>query len=794
MANAADYKTLSGYISDRSTGEPLIGAAVMSGNGGVVSNSYGHYSLRVPAGKINIKIQYVGYVSIQETIDILNDTVLNFSLSSDNTLEASVVSEKAEAGVRSRFAGAISLPTELITTAPVLAGEADVIKTLQLMPGIQSGREGFSGIYVRGGDQDENMFLLDGVSIYNVNHMFGLFSAFAPEAVKQVSIFTGAFPAKFGGRTSSIIDIRTNDGDTRKIKGSVTLGMLNERFHLEGPLYKQKTTFSVSARGTHTFLVSPVLNLSKAKFNYWFYDLNAKLTHRFSDSQSIYFSFFNSEDHMKYEDNTVSTEEFKDMNRKIELEDKNSSFNGNLLGILKWKGSFGNGLFMNSAVYFNRYRFQLENNSFSAISTSTGNQNNQPSFRSESQRIMKNNSGIRDYGYYLNAEYNVSNNLRLQSGAEAISHVYSPDSHLFISDLGSFVPKKNETIGGMEASVYANASLSIVDRLFADAGARYTYFNVRKTPFHSFQPRLSLKYDFNRRYSIRLAYSRLSQYVHLLHNDYYNFPTDLWVPVTDRIPPQISDIWSAGATYADNSWEFSVEPYYKKLYNNIDFIDGHLLFNTFTNWEENVAVGEGRSFGADFWLRKTTGKTRGFIKYSISKSERRYPDGSVNAGKWFPFSYDRPHYLNINLSHRFNDRFDVSATWSLASGNLMTVPTSVAIIVFQQREPDDEMGYKYMKKNVSLSEAYPQKNNYRLSPTHHLDVNATYRSTYKNGTEGIWALGVYNLYNAKNPQFYNVAYKENSKNWEEGAISSDYEIFTSTVLVVMPTLSYTYKF
>lgn len=766
---------LSGYVRDKDNGEPLIGAVVSCEDDAVITNSYGYFNIKVKAGTQKISAGYIGYDTSERSLKVLRDTVLSFNLTLNNTITASVLSSKAESGFHSRFTGSIDVPVNLIKSGPAVIGEPDLMKTIQMMPGIQGGREGFAGIYIRGGDQDENLILLDGVNIYNVNHFFGFFSAFTPEAIKKVSVYTGAIPARYGSRTSGVIDIRTNDGNNSRIAGEVTLGLLNERLHIEGPLFSNKTTFSLSARGSHSFIFSPLIRLAKVNVNYWFYDVNFKLTHRFNENHKLSFSTFNGKDSQ-----TVKRDKTIENSERIKLRNitSNDCDYGNTVASLKWNGSFSNGLFAESYVYINRYDLNIENR-IRDLTDISGE-------HSESATKVIQKSGITDYGIFAKGEYRPSNSLSIESGIESVFHTFKPQTSFnFNNRLENTSPGH---IQGAEFSVFAEGNFDITDKWQADLGVRGTGFSVRGKSYFAVQPRFGTVYRINDRLSAKFAYSRMSQYIHLLHSEQFNMPTDIWVPITEKIPPQTSNILAGGLYYTRNNWEASIEPYYKRLSNTIDYRDNHFMYTSFSRWEEYVSVGKGQSYGIDFWLKKTLGKTTGFVKYSISKSERWYPDGSINGGEKFPFTYDRRHYINIYLAHEFNDKWSCSASWSYMSGNYTTVPTRTSLNIVPQRD------YEYNSEELKQPELrsyviphYAGKNNYRLPASHHLDLSANRKFKYRNRREGLLTFGIYNVYNAHNPNFYMVDFMPSE-------YKSNPTLDIASAMVILPSISYTYKF
>lgn len=760
--------SVSGYVKDRTSGETLIGAGIFNGTVGTVTNEYGFYSLNVPSGTNILHVSYVGYEDRTIELTSRRDTAINVSLSQNLRLEGARITSFQEVGLHSMQPGSMEISQQTIQSTPVVLGEADVLKTLQLMPGIQSGMEGFSGIYVRGGGPDENLIMLDGVPLYNVNHLFGLFSAFTPEAVKKVTLYTGSFPAKYGGRASSVIDVRTNDGNEKELRGSVSIGLLSDKFHLEGPLGDGRTTFSASARTMHTFLVSPVMAFCTDKLNYLFYDLNGKVSHRFSDKDRLSLSVYKGRDRFRYRDWDYSeridhdndtyrpslVKETKEMDLRINY--------GNMVAALRHTHVFGSNLFSDYMVAWNSYGMEM--------------------LQKSGDRSFDFASGIRDITAKADFDWTLSSSNLLRFGCEYVFHRFRPERSVITTPGKTMNTIGSRRIDGNELAVHVSDNISFSEHLSADAGARLTLFNVQGKNNLTLQPRVSLQYMTGSDVSFKAAYSRMSQYVHLLSSGSMSLPTDLWVPVTKNTKPEVSDIGSFGTYYTGiKGWELSLEGYYKRLTHVIDYIDGKMVFQTNSSWEDNVTMGNGRSYGAEAYVRKTAGRTTGSFACTLSKSERIFPDGKINNGKWFPYQYDRRHNITLSLAHRVNDRIDISGLWTFSSGNWMTVPEKRTEIIFPSSAGAD--GFSHMELYHISS-----RNNYRLPSSHRLDVSANFRKQKKHG-ERVWTLGVYNLYNHRNPNWVVV-------DFDQAGTSSQYETYLSvrSFLTAMPFFSYTFNF
>ncbi len=785
--------TVSGYITDQSSGETLIGAGVLvEGSGkkvrtGAVTNAYGYYTLTIPKGKTSLQYSYVGYESVVLDMDLLRDTTLNVVLKpSAEIREATVVAQK-DAGIQSTYLGAIDIPLVHIQKTPVLFGEADVLKAIQLMPGVQGGNEGFTGLYVRGGGPDENLILLDGVPIYNVDHMLGILSVFQTEAVKKVTLYKGSFPARYGGRVSSIVDIRTNDGNMKETHGSIGVGALTEKFHLEGPIIKDKLSYSLSARGLHTILFDPLIRFygkriekgTEMYVNYFFYDLNGKITWRPTDKDRFFLSSYNGRDQMgvKFTEDTSYYSELEGFDRT-----KMGLGWGNNVVSLRWNHVFSSQLFANTTIAFNRYRMMMNSGMRSQGTNYDGT-------RYRYDFDIDYISGIRDWSGKLDFDYVPSPRHLIKFGAEYLHHTFLPQTltTLTYAEEGGEKEEASDTYGntkpykGHDVSVYAEDDFSLTDRLTVNPGFHLSLFSTEGKNYWSLQPRLSAKYAWDGGWSLKAGYARMAQYVHLLSSAQVSLPIDLWVPITKDIKPVTSDQFSAGV-YFDGikGWEFSVEGYYKSMHNILEYKDGTVMVATNSGWETRVEMGNGRAMGLEFFAQKTAGKATGWIAYTLAKSDRQFPDGTINLGERFPYKYDRRHNFNINVNYQVTPRIDLSATFVFATGGTTTLPVRQTGILAPGQ------GY------VQSADFVEHRNNYRLPPSHHLNVGANFHKQKRHG-ERIWTLGIYNVYRQLNPNLVFLHY-ETSRPRPEAEPETRLVMEKVTILPFVPSVSYTYQF
>lgn len=771
--------TVSGHITDKASGETLIGAGVITDGAGAATNTYGFYTLTIPQGKgVSLKYSYVGYDDVTLTLDLLRDTTVNVALKANSELKEAVVSAQRESGIMATKMSAIEIPMNMIKNTPVLFGEADVLKTIQLMPGVQSGAEGFSGIYVRGGGPDENLLLLDGISLYNAEHMLGLFSIFQPEAVKKVTLYKGSFPARYGGRTSSIIDVRTNDGNLHETHGTVGVGVLCDKFHLEGPIAKGRTAYSISARGMHTFLFDGILRAAKVPANYYFFDMNGKLTHRFSDRDRLFLNAYYGRDIFHFMDED-EYEIAGGSNEYRKYDDKTHIRWGNLLTSVRWNHVFNGRLFSNATVAFTDYRMRM------GYTTSEKSQDTKYFYKYK----FDYGSGIRDLTAKIDFDYTPAPRHIIKFGGEYVNHAYIPETYTTVekeNDKGQMVTdttytnKKEKNRLGHEMSFYIEDDFTIGEWLTLNPGVHLAMFLTSGRTYWSPEPRMSAKVDFGKGVSVKAAYSRMAQYVHLLSSAQITLPIDLWVPITRNIKPVTVDQYLLGLYYNGlPGWEFSVEGYWKDMHNVLEYKDGVTFMASSQSWEDNVVMGDGRAFGVEVFIQKTIGKTTGWLGYTLAKSDRVFSNGLINNGERYPYRYDRRHNISLVVNQQLGKKWDLSAVWTFATGGTTTIPERESIVML----PDG---------TFTQIDYAPHRNNYRLPPSHRLNIGVNYHKRLRRG-ESIWNFGVYNAYNRLNPNF--VYYKADTRGDSKSSLyTRKAKLKSVTILPIIPSFSYTYNF
>lgn len=788
----AQKATVSGTVADMESSEVLIGANVYDIRSGIgtATNEFGFFSLTLPAGEAELRFSYTGYTPEMRKIDLTRNQVLPIRLKTNTQLEEVVVTgtENSESGIRATHMGAFHMPIHLLTATPVLLGEADVMKALQMLPGVQAGTQGSAGVYVRGGGPDENLILLDGIPIYNVDHLFGFFSVFTPEAVKKVTLFKSSFPARFGGRLSSVIDVRTNDGDMYNYHGSFSIGLLSSKLQFEGPLIKGRTSFNISARRSYfDLLAKPFMNDDKTTL--YFYDLNAKINHQFTDKSRLFLSFYNGHDKYGIE----SKEKSSDYTEK----EKRNYVWGNTLLSGRWNYIFSPKLFSNTTVAYTNYHYRNEGEMYHAFVEE----------KTDVMRSSRTHSGIKDIAGKMDFDYFPSPKHHVKFGAGYLYHTFKPEVQIVrikenadgTTTNDAFNSQKNAHVYANELSVYAEDDVRLTPRLNVNAGLHFSLFNVKNTSYTSLQPRLSARYQLSENVALKAAYTQMNQYIHLLSDYNLTLPSDLWVPTTDRIKPMRAHQYSLGAYYTGvKGWEFSVETYYKDMRNVLEYKDGASYLGSSYDWDEKVEMGRGRSYGIELMAQKTTGKTTGWVAYTLARSERKFDADGINRGEWFPYRYDRRHHINLTANHKLSDRIDISASWEFFTGGVFTVSEEMTSYISPQYTAAHFFQNGYYHAHVLngvtgtttwITQYIKNRNNYRLPASHCLNLGIHFHKQKKHG-ERIWTFGIYNTYNALNPQFIykSFAYDYQRENPDRSVLKK------VTLFPIIPSATYTYKF
>lgn len=788
--------TISGYITDKNNGESIVGVNIYCEelNLGVTSNTFGFYSLTLPAGTYEISYSFIGYKTEFKNfkLNISMQYDVEFQLSSINISEVVVTAEKNI--VEKTQTSMIEVPIEQIKTIPALLGEVDVLKAIQLLPGVQSS-EGSSGFYVRGGGPDQNLILLDGVPVYNASHIGGLFSVFNADAIKTVRLTKGGFPARFGGRLSSILQIDMKEGNMKKFKGDATIGLISSKLTLEGPIIKDKTSFIIAGRRTYADLIVKPFMPESTDLTLYFYDLNAKINHKISKNDRLYLSAYMGSDAFGV-DYDGSREGGKGSGSS---EDGTLNFGlgyGNITSTLRWNHLFSDKLFSNTTLTYSRYSFHTDFGVSATQSTSIGDEANNINFGYL--------SGIEDLGGRIDFDYIPNPNHDIKFGTSYTYHHFFPgETNLNFSIDYPILDTLNQDVNMdtilnfsgntnvHEMFFYVEDNIKITSRLKANIGLHIGYYSLanntsstnialmdklhNKTNY-SFQPRLSARYLLSEDWSVKASYAKMQQNIHLLSNSSVGFPSDIWVPAIDSVPSQTSEQWAANVTTQlyNGQFELSVEGYYKTMNDLITYKAGYSNLESTESWDNAVeSGGEGESYGAEIFLQKKKGKTTGWIGYTLSWTNRKFEN--INFGQWYPYKFDRRHDFSLVISHKFNKKWDIGATWVYGTGNAMTFPQGVYLGMLDTSPFGDQL-------TVGSVESYGERNSTRLPAYHRFDFGIN-KNSYKKKWESTWSLGVYNLYNRKNPWFAYLSYEANQR------VAKQVALFP-----IIPSISYRIKF
>ena len=763
--------TVSGYVEDLKNGERMIGAFISdsAGQKATQTNNYGYFSLKYARGMISLNATYVGYRTGTCIISVNRDTSLVIKLEPGGELEEVVIKSSMYNRTAATPLGMVVIPIKQLAAIPAL-GEVDVLKAIQQQPGIQGGIEGSAGLFVRGGGAGENLYLIDDVPVYNVSHLYGFVSTFNSSAVKDLKVMKGCFPAAYGGRASSVIDVRTRDGNNQAFHGEVSMGMISSKLMFEGPLLNRKTTFIVSARRSYLDLFTNILKntgfLNSSFPKYYFYDINAKVVHTFSSRDRIYLSFYNGKDHIRNVHET--TEELSENSRYSESNTETSGW-GNLLGTLRWNHNSGSSLFINTTLAYSQYDYFTERN-----------------YSSLYEDLQAGSDISRDYhaGYYsrimdiiakVDLSYSVSSKQTARFGGGYTFHTLSPGTNTYsLNDEALNITRDtsftNDLIQAGDYYLYAEYEAR-VGRATLDIGIRASGFLAGSDHYFNPEPRLAMNYMLLPNLAVKAGYSRMEQYIHLLSTSGVSMPTDLWIPSTRGMRPLGSDQVNAGIAYEWQSLTLTAEIYRKWLNHTTDFSNGASLSTDLRPWYEKTTQGEGSAKGLEISLEKTRGKVSGNLSYTLARADRKYP--AINQGKAFPFSYDRRHNFNFFVNWIISPKYDVSAAWIYGTGYPATIPVEKYLPGLGVYNTDSEYGGEV--------DYYPSRNNVHMAAYHRLDISFHYKVTTRIGEHTI-SVDVFNVYNRKNPVYmYYSGYRAKTLQY-------------ANLLPVIPSLTYTLRF
>jgi hypothetical protein len=768
--------TLSGTITDIRNNETLIGVNVYipESKSSTTTNEYGFYSITLPAADYTILISYLGFQTISEKIGLYGDKKMNFSLSESGELlkEVIITDNNPRTAIRSPEMSLNKLSISAIKKMPVVLGEVDVLKSLLLLPGVTNAGEGASGFNVRGGGADQNLILLDEATIFNSSHVFGFFSVFNPDAIKDLKLYKGGIPANFGGRVSSVLDIYQKDGSSKGFHMNGGIGLISSRLLLEGPLVKDKGSFLIGGRSSYAHLF---LKLSEKQKNNsaYFYDLNTKMSYKLDPNNNLFLSGYFGRD-------------------VFSLNKSFTNIYGNSILNLRWNHLFSDKLFSNLSLIYSDYYYGLDLDFVG----------------------FKWDSGIKNYNVKYDFKNYISDKFKLNYGFNTIYYDFNPGTIKPSNSDSGINFRQLDRKYAFEPSVYISAVQEISNKLSLSYGLRYSQFyrlgtstvNIyennnpitfntdlqiyqKATPigtklydknkviqsYDNLEPRFSASYQLNDDQSIKASYNRMTQYLQLISNTSSPTPLDVWMPSDNFIKPQIADQVAVGyfRNFNEDRYSLEVESYYKKVKNRLDYIDGaDLIANEAI--EQIILNGQLRSYGLEVMLRKNEGKLTGWISYTLSKSEQQTPgrtaeESGINNGNWYNSAYDKLHNLAVTSSYNLNDKWSFGANFALQTGQ----PTSY---------PNGQ--YEYLGITVP---SYSLRNENRLPTYHHLDISATLTPKKNENREwkGEWVFSVYNLYNRKNAA---------SINFRQNADTGNNETIKTSIFGIVPAVSYNFKF
>lgn len=778
--------TLSGFVSDAENGERLIGATVYAPalGAGTATNAYGFYSVTLPAtaDSIVLRISFVGFAT--QTLRLLpeSDVRLDIALAPEAAAvggEVVVVADRGEEALTSTQMSVASLTPAQVAAIPALLGESDVLKALQLMPGVQSGGEGSSGLYVRGGGPDQNLILLDGAPVYNASHIFGFFSVFNPDALQNVQLTKGGFPARFGGRLSSVVDIRMKDGNLKKYQVDGAVGLIFSKITVQGPILRDRASFIVSGRRTYVdVLARPFLDEDEVgEPVFYFGDLNAKLNYIASSQSRFFLSLYAGEDAFgsdtvdEYDGGGFVDDSGNFIGTRVRETATGKLDWGNRMATLRWNYLASDRLFANVTAIYSSYQFDV----------GVGFKEEYMERDSTVINALRYDSGIRDLALRVDVDYLPRPEHSVKFGAMATHHRFNPGVGSFQEAFeGSVTEEDNRTVftpdstkfGALESYIYIEDDWQISPRFQANIGLHASGMVVEGAAYGSVQPRLAARYRVAEDWSAKASFGTMQQYVHLLTNAGIGLPTDLWVAATDRIPPQRAWQAAAGVTHVrgEGLWEITGEAYLKRMTGLIEYREGATFFGTGGDWQDKVTVGDGWSYGTEVFVQKTRGRTTGWLGYTLSRTERQFAD--LNDGETFPYRYDRTHDVSLVLARSLGDRWDLSGALVYGTGNAITLATA-RFSEFETRYGGFFQQYDY----------YGERGSTRMRAYHRADVSLRWQATSRSA----WTLSVYNAYNRKNPYYYYA-----SEDYEGGRTRRSYK--QVSLFPTIPALTWSFSY
>lgn len=747
LSVSAQNYTLSGYIKDAKSGEAVIGSSIFLTNtkSGTSANTYGFYSVTFKASDtLGVVFSSLGYQPQIKKLSGRQNQSLNIDLleNSSNLQEVVVKASRNDDNVQKTQMGVIDVPMKLANSLPVVLGERDIMKIIQLLPGVQAGNEGTTGFYVRGGNSDQNLVQLDEATVYNPNHLFGLFSTFNSNALNRVTLIKGGFPAQYGGRLSSVLDITMKEGNNKKVAVQGGIGLISSNITVEGPIKKEKGSFIISGRRTYVDLLAKPFDKG---IGYTFYDLNAKINYQITPKDKLFLSGFYGNDNANY---TGASS----LNYGINF--------GNSTATLRWNHLFNQKLFANTSFIINNYHLGL-----STI---------QSGYVAQLYSSIKDINAKTDFEFYPNQNHNV------RFGVNFSTHTFAPFSASIKIPKSGKVPKFNPDSLAIkthtnELAFYFNDEIKISPNFSLNVGIRVPYFYTKDISYKYLEPRISTKINLNQETSLKLSYTVMNQFLHLIPNSTASLPTDIWIPASKITAPQQSKQISLGLfkNFKENTYKTSLEVYYKDMKNQALFKEGTLLTQV-SVIENNLTFGKGYSYGAELFIEKNSGKFNGWLAYTLSWTNQTFKD--LNFGKEFPFAYDRRHNLSLVGNYDLSKHWIISGAFVFNTGRPYTLPVGRV-----------DVGNGGTLYNGTYAD-YTERNNYRLNNFHRLDVSAIYKKTrqiFHKSYESEWVFSVYNLYSRRNPYFVYLSTDEVTKLPVATQVS---------LLPAVPSVSYNFKF
>ncbi len=755
--------TISGTVREAGSLEKLPGVTVanLRTRSGTATNNYGFYSLTLPKDSVELLVSYVGYKPVKKVFYLRADTVINIDLGIIELQTVEISAEQQESISESTQMSQVSIPVEQVKQIPALLGEKDVLKVLQLMPGVQKGQEGSSGFYVRGGGPDQNLIILDDATVYNAFHLFGFFSLFNGDALKSIELTKGGFPSRYGGRLSSVLEMQMKDGDRQAFHGEAGIGLISSRLLLEGPILKGKSSFVVSGRRTYIDLLT--IPFQKA-FNpdvlagYFFYDFNAKANYEINSKNTLYLSGYFGRD--------------KFYSRfKTGFDDDQSKANlswGNATGTFRWNHIWNSRLFSNTSLIFTNYQLGI---------------NVREEFDTDFFELNY-NSGIRDYSFKYDFDFVPSPKHYIRFGLMTTYHQFRPSAIVVTDSYGGSLEEKARLIEAWESGLYFEDDWTVTSRLKVNAGVRISHFTAQKKHYWRPEPRIAARYMLRENLSLKASWAVMNQYLHLLSNTGIGLPTDLWVPATKRVNPQRS--WQGAFGVAQDIPKYklllSLEGYYKRSFDIIGYKEGASFLAVGDlgengepiSWEDNVTPGQAWSYGVEFLVQRKFGKFTGWIGYTLSWTQLQFD--SLNSGKKFYARYDRRHDLSVVGIYKINDHITLSATWVYGTGNAITLPQAELSL------PVHSPGTPNGGNNWFITD-YGEKNSFRMAAYHRIDVGIQFHKKLKR-SERTFELSAYNVYSRLNPFFYYVGYDRQGNR----------RLRQVSLFPIIPSVSWTWKF